>query len=88
MLHIAENNTLGPINCCNQGSIKIKELVQLIEQKLNKKVVLANEKSTDNFSPYGIDQDWFMSSQKLQQSGLSLSPVKEMVSKVLTMVYD
>lgn len=86
LLHIADNNILGPINCCNQGSIKIGELVQLIEQKVNKKVVLANEKSADNSSPYGIDQDWYMSSQKLQQSGLSLTPVKEMVSKVLTMV--
>lgn len=86
LLHIADNNILGPINCCNQGSIQIGELVELIEQKVNKKVVLANEKSADNSSPYGIDQDWYMSSQKLQQSGLSLTPVKEMVSKVLTMV--
>ena len=58
-------------------------MVDLIEKKTNSKVVLAQKRSNENMSPYAIEQDWFMNSSKLKNSGLNLMNTEEMVQNIL-----
>lgn len=83
LIHVAENKILGAINCCNNKSIKLETLVRLIEKGTLSKLIIAKEIKDDNFSPYGIESDWYMNSDKLKNSGLKLIDVEEMVQQVL-----
>lgn len=83
LMHIGENRILGPINCCNTGGISIGNFVNIIEDTVGKKLVLAKEKSDENYSPYAIDEDWFMSNELLCESGFDITNIKSMVSSVV-----
>ncbi|MCP4912804.1 MAG: NAD-dependent epimerase/dehydratase family protein [Oligoflexia bacterium] len=82
LYHLGINKVTGPVNCCNSDSIAIKEFIQILSSKIGKEIKIAKESTDDNFSPYGIDQDWFMNNSKLQNSGLKLENVKVKVEEL------
>lgn len=80
---IAHKNILGPLNCCNKNSIQIGYLLKLMEQKIGEKSIIAKERTETNMSPYGIGEDWFMSSNKLIENDIHLRPIVEMIELAL-----
>ena len=85
---IAGKNILGPLNCCNKNSLQIGQLLKLIEAKIGKKTLIANERTETNMSPYGIGEDWFMSSNKLIENNVHLKPIDEMIELALDECLD
>lgn len=82
LYHLGMNQVIGPINCCNSGSIAIKDFIQILCSKIGKEIKLAQTRTEENFSPYGIDQDWFMNNKQLTESGLELGDVTEKVEEL------
>ena len=72
LLKIAESNLIGPVNCASPGDIELREFMQLIELKTGKPYVLASEPNSENHSPYGIEQNWTMSLEKMGHAGILL----------------
>jgi nucleoside-diphosphate-sugar epimerase len=83
LMHIGENRVLGPINCCNSGSISIGELLDEMAKSFKTKAVIASSKTDQNTSPYSIGDDWFMSNELLAESELKLRSVKDVIKDLL-----
>ena len=81
--HIGENRVLGPINCCNTGSISVGSFLSEMASSLGAEVKFAKERNEKNASPYSIEEDWFMSNELLLESGLNLEKIIKVVKNLL-----
>lgn len=81
--HIGENRVLGPINCCNTGSISVGSFLNEMASSLGAEVKFAKERNEKNASPYRIEEDWFMSNELLLESGLNLEKIIKVVKNLL-----
>ncbi len=61
---IVEQRLAGPINIAAAIPIRLRELMDKIEVVTNKSAVLATEPGTDNWSPFGIEGDWYMNVER------------------------
>lgn len=73
---LGESNLTGAVNICSREPITLGDLITNIENVTNKKLKRAESKSDSNHSPYGIDDDWWMDSSKLESYGGSTRPIK------------
>jgi nucleoside-diphosphate-sugar epimerase len=65
---VGNNNLKGAFNI-SSGVLSIGEVMKIIEQELDKKLILTNEKEQESFSPYGIEQDWIICNKKAKEVG-------------------
>jgi nucleoside-diphosphate-sugar epimerase len=65
----------GPVNACSNGSIKLGELISLIEKEMGKTAVLTSEKKT--VSPFDLPKSWTLNSGKAQSYGYSFTNLME-----------
>lgn len=66
----------GPINAASADPISLEEFSKEIERLVGKKILLAENPTDENQSPYGIESDWFMDIGKLKSLGLTPCPIK------------
>lgn len=66
IIHLATSKVNGPVNICSQEPLAIGELISMIEEITNKKLVRAKNKNESNASPYGIEEDWWMDTSRLK----------------------
>lgn len=59
----------GPINACSDGTVRIKEIIAMIEAETGKLSDLHNQTADEHMSPFGIEQSWFMDTTKAQSNG-------------------
>lgn len=83
LLFLAESEFTGAINVASPDPIRLKDLVEIIEKNVDKKVIIASNPTDDNHSPYGIDSDWFADCSLLSEHGLVLSEIKNSISKFI-----
>lgn len=50
----------GPLNSAGANPMVLRDLISLIENKYDKKANLLTEKSENDWSPYGVSEDWWM----------------------------
>jgi nucleoside-diphosphate-sugar epimerase len=62
----------GPINVCSPEPIHIADLLQIIESATGHGMNIVHSERLGEWSPMGIQQDWFMSVQKAQSLGVPL----------------
>jgi len=72
-----QNVNQGPLNACSTNPISLLELMSLIETLAGKKMQFALTSTKESQSPFGIEADWFMSTQKLKATGLHLKEINE-----------
>jgi nucleoside-diphosphate-sugar epimerase len=66
-------NPCGSINVCSAEPIKLKDLITLIEDHVGKKM----KTDQTNHSPFGLENDWFMNTKKLQDLGFKARPLND-----------
>lgn len=79
---VGEKKLVGPVNACPEQPISLREMIEMIERVSGKSALISSEVSKGDHSPYGIPADWFMSSEKLVQAGLTLVPIKDWLSNM------
>lgn len=84
--YICEQTITGPFNCCANGSIKLSELIYEIETATGKKLQMADHRSEENMSPYGIDRDWYMSNDNLIRAGLFVDDIIDSVREAINLL--
>ncbi|RSK26650.1 NAD-dependent epimerase/dehydratase family protein [Bacillus sp. HMF5848] len=73
----------GPINACANGSLRLKELISMIEHVTDKKAILPEDFSGDIHSPYGIENNWTMSTKKAQKLGYNFSNLTDWLPNLI-----
>lgn len=74
----------GPINVASPCPVKLSDFIMLLEKNIGKDALLVAEESVENYSPYGITEDWFMNTNKLQQMGVSIPKIEKWISEIQT----
>ncbi|MFD2045540.1 NAD-dependent epimerase/dehydratase family protein [Ornithinibacillus salinisoli] len=73
---IAETDFTGPVNACADGSISMRDLMNLISEKVGNEATITTE-NNELLSPYGIEETWTMSNDKATKIGYSFSHLNE-----------
>jgi nucleoside-diphosphate-sugar epimerase len=84
--YIGENKVQGPINTCSAAAYSLRDFMGIIENFYDKKIKLAKNKTDENSSPYGIEKDWFISADKLNNAGLELESIDKWLPKHLELL--
>ncbi|TNF31817.1 MAG: NAD-dependent epimerase/dehydratase family protein [Deltaproteobacteria bacterium] len=58
----------GPINAAGAGPLVLRDLISMIEQKYEKKAILLESESKDDWSPYGVSASWWMNIDKMKKT--------------------
>ncbi|KTD85618.1 NAD-dependent epimerase/dehydratase family protein [Paenibacillus etheri] len=59
----------GPFNACSVGTVRIKDILTMIEEETEKHAIIQNQTADEHMSPFGIEQSWFMDTTKAQSAG-------------------
>lgn len=77
---IGKSNHVGPINCASPGGLTLNDLIKMIEIGVKAKASLT---MNGDKSPYGIDQDWIMNTDKLKDLGIQLEAASDWMPKLI-----
>lgn len=66
----------GPLNVASPDAVTLKQMMDWIAKKEGKKPILMRKETPEIYSPYGVDQDWWLDTTRLQSFGYKIPPVK------------
>lgn len=74
----------GPVNMASKNPMCLKDLIGLIEKVVGKKAIIHSQASTpDEKSPYGLEEDWFMNTDRAHSLGFAPKEISEWVVAVI-----
>ncbi|WP_409477471.1 NAD-dependent epimerase/dehydratase family protein [Pseudobdellovibrio sp. HCB154] len=77
-------NFTGPLNMASRMPLRLRELVNFIEQNVGKKALIYSEaKGADDKSPYGLEKDWFVNIDRALSLGFKPAPISEWIVAVI-----
>ncbi|WHY21203.1 NAD-dependent epimerase/dehydratase family protein [Paenibacillus sp. G2S3] len=59
----------GSFNACSDGTVRIKDILTIIEEETGKQAIIQSQTADEHMSPFGIEQSWFMNTTKAQSAG-------------------
>ncbi|MEK3981820.1 NAD-dependent epimerase/dehydratase family protein [Paenibacillus sp. FSL K6-3166] len=66
----------GPFNACSDGTIRITDILTMIEEETGKHASIQSQTADEHMSPFGIEQSWFMDTTKAQSAGYKFLNLK------------
>jgi nucleoside-diphosphate-sugar epimerase len=81
---LGESTVTGPINACSDGTVRIKDILSMIEKENGKQAVIQRETSDEHMSPFGIKQSWFMDTTKAQSEGYSFLSLRDWLPELVS----
>jgi nucleoside-diphosphate-sugar epimerase len=72
LMWLSENKKLGVYNFSSPDQWTLHHLIKEIEHITEKKMVLATAANDQNFSPFGIDNDYYMNVNKAESEGFKV----------------
>jgi nucleoside-diphosphate-sugar epimerase len=79
---LGKSDFKGPLNVASADPIRLEKMMQTIEQTFGKKMIVAQEESKQNHSPFGIEADWWMDTSKLRALGIFPRPIENWLGVV------
>lgn len=80
---IGMNEVEGPINAAANGTISLKELIALIEEKTEKRAKIALLGPDEIRSPYAVPSSWYMETDRAQRLGFSFSKLQQWLPELV-----
>ena len=74
---VGMNEVEGPINAAANGTISLKELIALIEDKNEKRAKIVLLGPDEIRSPYAVPASWYMVTNKAQQLAFTFSELQQ-----------
>lgn len=84
LLFLSKHEFGGPINCCSEEPMILRDLVKRIELVTHKKAKLAQKASDGEHSPYGVDEDRVLRVTKMKGLGFLTQPISSVIEKLLS----
>lgn len=82
LFFLSTKDFTGPINCCSRDPVTLKSLVDQIEEETKQKAVLVS-KGEGADSPFGIENDWFMNTDRAKALGFECRPHSKWLPKLI-----
>ena len=77
-------NYTGPVNMASRTPMRLRELIQFIEQNVGKKALVHSEPhSADEKSPYGLEKDWYVNIDRALSLGFKPVEISEWIVAVI-----
>ncbi|WIM37903.1 NAD-dependent epimerase/dehydratase family protein [Paenibacillus sp. PK4536] len=67
----------GPVNARSDGEVRLRELVQWIEQGTEQQAIIQSETDDEAQSPFGVPDSWIMDTSKAKQDGFQFYVLSE-----------
>lgn len=84
LLFLGNCEFTGSINLASSEPLRIKDLIQSIENTVGKKAeVRTSPESPDEKSPYGLPEDWFMNINLANSLGFTAKPISQWLPEVI-----
>ena len=80
---IGQTNFDGPINCCTNGSVTLREFISFIELAAGKKAKVEITQSDNKQTPYSIPKSWTMSNQKARDLGYHFQDIHQWLPELI-----
>ncbi|WP_342541352.1 NAD-dependent epimerase/dehydratase family protein [Heyndrickxia sp. FSL K6-6286] len=80
---IGQTNFDGPINCCTNGSVTLREFISFIELAAGKKAKVEITQSDNKQTPYSIPKSWIMSNQKARDLGYHFQDIHQWLPELI-----
>lgn len=74
---IGQSDFEGPINATSNGHVKMGELLECIEEKVEKSAKVVATTEEESGSPYNISETWLVSNEKAKFLGYEFRDLKE-----------
>ncbi|WP_418026555.1 NAD-dependent epimerase/dehydratase family protein [Paenibacillus sp. JJ1722] len=84
LLWLGHTPLTGPVNACSDGTVRIGEIISIIEQTTGKQAVVKEKTADEHMSPFGITQSWYMDTSKAQSEGYSFLSLNEWLPELIT----
>lgn len=81
---LGESELEGPVNCSSPDAISIGELLEMIESTVGRKAVLAQNPQSGDPSPYGMESDYFPSTERLERAGFRVRNLREWLPQLVS----
>lgn len=72
-----DHEVLGPVNCCSPDPIELRDLVSFIEVAVKKPAKISYDPDDGDLSPFGVEEDWYMNSDKVRALGFVVPGIGE-----------
>lgn len=80
LFFLSKNNFSGSINVAAKLPFSMREIVEHIEKVVNKKASVINQSAELN-SPYGIDKNWYVNTEKIINLGFEPKPILDWIEQ-------
>jgi len=84
---IGESNCVGPINCTAPDSMSLEAILNICEEVVGKKAILASTEQEKNHSPYGGTETKTMNTKLLQSLGAKIEPSESWMKNLIGEVF-
>lgn len=74
----------GPINACSNGTVRIQDILSMIEKETGKQPNLHNQTPEKHMSPFGIEQSWYMDTTKAQSNGYNFLSLTDWLPELIS----
>ena len=81
--HLIELDFKGPLNIAAPRPLSLEHLMNLIELEQNKAAIYASKESENTFSPFGIENDWFMNTGRLNALGINVREISDWLPQLI-----
>jgi nucleoside-diphosphate-sugar epimerase len=72
---LSDQSLDGPINVCSSEPITLRALISQIETAVGQKAWVAATPASGEASPFGLEGDWYMSTERLEACGFRAQPL-------------
>lgn len=83
LLFLSLSGPLGPLNVASPDLIEIGHLLSKVESAVGHSAKLSDSPTDADYSPYGIERDWWMNTDYLAQIGFHPKPIAEWIDEVI-----
>ncbi|WP_339316128.1 NAD-dependent epimerase/dehydratase family protein [Paenibacillus sp. FSL R10-2734] len=73
----------GPFNACSDGTVRIKDILTMIEAETEKQAIIQTQTEDEHMSPFGIEQSWYMNTNKAQSEGYKFLILKDWLPELV-----
>lgn len=74
----------GPFNACSDGTVRIKDILTMIEEETEKHAIIQKQTADEHMSPFGIEHSWFMDTTKAQTAGYKFLNLKNWLPELVS----
>ena len=74
---------IGPINCAAHTPLLLKDFISAIEMQTGQKAIFTQEAGSDNSSPYGINNNWWINTEKMRSEDISVRDLPDWLPNLI-----